>query len=73
MQKKPVRDVFGFWLLEGASFSKNYEFPIIKGTNFIPEKLVPFSNLEKETDTKNKTIHFYELDENLQQTLLEEE
>ena len=67
MSKRPVKDVFGFWLLEGMSytdFSGKYDIPIVHGTSKIPENLVPFSHCEKETDTINKSIHFYEYDEN---------
>ena len=66
MSKKPVKDVFGFWQLEGmgnADFSGKYDIPIVHGTSKIPESLVSFSCCEKERDTRNKSIHFYEFDE----------
>ena len=64
MPKKPVKDVFGFWQIKGADFSGKYEIPIVHGTSKIPESLVLFSTCEKETETKNKAVHFYQLDEN---------
>ncbi|MBR6123493.1 DUF4417 domain-containing protein [Candidatus Saccharibacteria bacterium] len=66
MSKKPVKDVFGFWQLEGmegVDFFGKYEIPIIHGTSKIPEKIIPFSLCKKETETENKSVHFYELDE----------
>ena len=63
MPKKPVKDVFGFWQIKGADFSGKYEIPIVHGTSKIPESLVLFSACEKETETKNKAVHFYQLDE----------
>lgn len=65
MSKKPVKDIFGLWQIEGdTEFSGKYEIPHISGTNKIPENLVLFSNALKTENTKNKAIHFYELDEN---------
>ena len=64
MPEKPVKDVFGFWQIKGADFSGKYEIPIVHGTSKIPESLVLFSTCEKETETKNKAVHFYQLDEN---------
>lgn len=64
MPKKPVKDVFGFWQILEADFSGKYEIPIVHGTSKIPESLVLFTNCEKETETKNKAVHFYQLDEN---------
>ena len=64
MPKKPVKDVFGFWQIKGADFSGKYEIPIVHGTSKIPESLVLFSACEKETETKNKSVHYYQLDEN---------
>ncbi len=64
MAKKPVKDVFGFWQIKGTEVSGKYEIPVIHGTSKIPESLVLFSNCEKETETKNKAVHFYQLDEN---------
>ena len=64
MPKKPVKDVFGFWQIKGADFSGKYEIPIVHGTSKIPESLVLFTNCEKEPETKNKAVHFYQLDEN---------
>lgn len=64
MAKKPVKDVFGFWQLKGTELSGKYEIPIVHGTSKIPESLVLFTNCEKEPETKNKAVHFYQLDEN---------
>lgn len=63
MEKKPVKDVFGLWLLKDAEFSGKYEFPVVHGTSRIPKKLVQFSKCEKESETQGKAVHFYELDE----------
>ena len=64
MAKKPVKDVFGFWQIKGTELSGKYEIPIVHGTSKIPESLVLFSACERETETKNKAVHFYQLDEN---------
>lgn len=64
MAKKPVKDVFGFWQLKWTELSGKYEIPIVHGTSKIPESLVLFSTCEKETETINKAVHFYQLDEN---------
>ena len=64
MAKKPVKDVFGFWQLKGTELSGKYEIPIVHGTSKIPESLVLFSTCEKETETINKAVHFYQLDKN---------
>ena len=65
MAKKPVKDVFGLWQIEGeTNFSDNFEFPCIKGTNKIPDELILFSKTHKISEnTNNKAIHFYEFDE----------
>lgn len=64
MAKKPVKDVFGLWQIEGeTNFSGKYEIPCVHGTNKVPEELVLFSKSGAENDCKNKAIHFYELDE----------
>lgn len=64
MQIKPVKDVFGFWQLNGAELSGKYEIPAVHGTSKIPESLVLFTDCKKESEPKNKAVHFYQLDEN---------
>ena len=64
MSKKPVKDVFNLWQIEGETkFSGKYEIPCINGTDKIPENLVLFSQSHKTKECGNKSIHFYELDE----------
>lgn len=63
MPKKPVKDVFGFWLIEQADFSGKYEIPRVLGTPNIQSELVPFSRCAAEKTPERKAVHFYEFDE----------
>lgn len=63
MPKKPVKDVFGFWLIEQADFSGKYEIPRVQGTSEIPTALVSFSRCIAASAPASKAIHFYEFDE----------
>jgi hypothetical protein len=63
MFKKPVKDIFGLWLIEQAHFSGKYEMPRLHGCPEIPAALVPFSRCASEAVPGGKTIHFYEFDE----------
>lgn len=51
-------DVFKAWLVEGADFDGNYEFPIINGCTEMPKELVPFDKSISGNDY-NKWVHFY--------------
>ena len=64
MKRKTVKDVFGFWKIKGAELSGDYEIPVIHGSSKIPEDLVLFTDCEKEKHPENKSIHFYQYDEN---------
>ena len=64
MKRKTVNDVFGFWKIKGAELSGDYEIPVIHGSSKIPEDLVLFTDCEKEKHPENKSVHFYQYDEN---------
>ncbi len=64
MAKKPVKDMFNLWQIEGDTlFSGKYELPYIHGTDKVPSELIPFSKSKNINATKDKAIHFYEHDE----------
>lgn len=60
-QRKSCKDVFNSFLVKFASYSGIYEFPRIKPTYDIPDKIIVFS---KAVSCKeyNQWVHFYEDD-----------
>jgi len=53
----PRLDVFKSSLIEDAYFSPVYEFPLVKSTNFKPDKAIPFEKASsKQLD---QWVHFY--------------
>lgn len=58
------KDVFGFWQIEKAKYTAK-GFPVIHGTQKIPEEIVLFTNMNKETSlihAETKSIHSYQYD-----------
>ena len=62
------KDVFGFWQIKNYDFDKDRvkgitdEYPIVIGTQKIPEHLVLFGKENKSKnlkDASNRSIHFY--------------
>ena len=60
-QRKSCKDVFNAFLVTFASYAGLFEFPCIKPTHEIPNKLICFSKALKATDY-NQWVHFYEYD-----------
>ncbi|MEE1165698.1 MAG: DUF4417 domain-containing protein [Treponema sp.] len=65
------KDVFGFWQIKNYDFDKDRvngitnEYPIVIGTQKIPEQLVLFGKESKPENLKdafNKSIHFFQHD-----------
>jgi len=61
----PRLDVFKSGLVKGAKFSANYEFPIIRRTDFKPTKAIPFEKAATAKD-HNQWVHFYTHDINFE-------
>ena len=61
LQRKNCIDVFNSFLVSFATYAGIYEFPVIKGTYEIPNRLICFS---KAISSKNydQWVHFYEDD-----------
>ena len=59
--KKSCKDVFNAFMLENADYVGNIEMPVIRPTDIVPQRLVCFSKIRKETDY-NAVVHFYEHD-----------
>lgn len=59
-----MKDTFHAYLVEGARFSENYEFPELSSCNEIPNGVVSFSKSFYENDF-SKFVHFYENDEKI--------
>ena len=56
-------DVFRSFLVENADYEGYFELPVIRTSNFIPEKLVPFSKaMEKTWNDFDCWVMFYEHD-----------
>lgn len=57
-EEKITKDVFKSFLVEKAEFSEKWEFPILRKTEWKPEKAIPF---EKAMHTKDQEqwVHFY--------------
>ena len=62
-QRKGCKDVFNAFLVESATYAGIYEFPCIRPTYDVPNKLVVFSKALSCKDY-DKWVHFYE-DDNL--------
>ena len=52
------------YLVEGAYFSEEWEFPILKPCHEIPDGLISFSKT-KGSENFNQYVHFYEVDEKI--------
>ena len=58
------KDVYNAFLFEGAKYKGFYEFPEIKATFDIPNKLIKFSKaMLSSTKDYNQWVHFYEEDD----------
>ena len=55
---KIIYDVFKAWLVEGAQFDGEYEFPIIGDSGKIPERVIPFDKAVGNKDY-DQWVHFY--------------
>ena len=60
-QRKSCVDVFNAFLVSSATYDGIYEFPRIKATYDIPNRLVPFSKCNSSKDY-DQWVHFYEDD-----------
>lgn len=60
-ERKGCRDVFNAFLVENAEYESELEFPIIKGTQIIPQDIIVFSKCISNYNYK-KWVHFYEDD-----------
>lgn len=62
-----VKDSFQAFLVQGANFTKNEEYPIIKRDmvpNHPPRKIMPFSKaITYRGDLSDYCIYFYSMDE----------
>ena len=59
--RKNCRDVFNSFLVRFAKYAGLFEFPVIKPTNSIPNRLIPFSKAKSSKDY-DQWVHFYEDD-----------
>lgn len=64
-KKNPELDVFKSELVQGAFFSKKYEFPLLKRVDYKPARAIPFDKAAKSIDT-DQWIHFYMHDRNFE-------
>ena len=60
-QRKGCRDVFNAFLLTLAYYAGVFEFPVIRPTRWIPNRLIAFSKAVSNTDY-DQWIHFFEDD-----------
>jgi hypothetical protein len=58
LSEHPRNDVFNSYLVQGACFSSNYEFPIIRRTDFVPKEAIPFDKAFR-TINHEQWVHFY--------------
>ena len=58
---KSCRDVFNAFLVSLAYYAGIFEFPIIQPTNWVPNRLIPFSKAVGSKDY-DQWVHFYEFD-----------
>lgn len=61
IKRKGCKDVFNAFLVENAEYTSGLEFPIIKGTDAVPEGLIAFSKCISNHEYE-KWVHFYEDD-----------
>ena len=59
--RRNCRDVFKSFLVKFAEYAGLFEFPVIKKTQRVPNKLIPFSKALSSTDY-DQWVHFYEDD-----------
>ena len=59
--RRNCRDVFKSFLVKFAEYAGLFEFPVIKTTQRVPNKLIPFSKALSSTDY-DQWVHFYEDD-----------
>lgn len=59
--RKGCKDVWNAFLVEFACYAGCYEFPVINGTNLVPNRMIRFSKAISSHDY-NQWIHFYEDD-----------
>lgn len=59
--RRNCRDVFNSFLVRFAKYAGVFEFPVIKPTNCLPNRLIPFSKAISSKDY-NQWVHFYEDD-----------
>lgn len=64
-EKHPRLDVFKAMLVEGATFSAQYEFPLLRRTEHRPERAIPFEKASKAKDHE-QWVHFYTHDRNFE-------
>ena len=60
-QRKGCRDVFNAFLVTLAYYAGVFEFPVIRPTRWIPNRLIAFSKAVSNTDY-DQWIHFFEDD-----------
>lgn len=60
-QRKGCRDVFNAFLVTVAYYAGLFEFPIIRPTYWVPNRLIAFSKAVSNTDY-DQWVHFYEDD-----------
>lgn len=64
IEKEIKRDVFKSFLLAGANYKGIYEFPEIKPTYTIPNRVIKFSKaVSRKTNDFNQWVHFFEKDD----------
>lgn len=61
VQRKSCRDVFNAFLVSLATYAGLFEFPCIRPTYVVPERMLPFSKALSCHDY-NQWVHFYEDD-----------
>ena len=60
-RKRGCKDVFNAFLVALATYAGFFEIPVIQPTNWVPNRLVPFSKAISSRD-HGQWIHFYEFD-----------
>ena len=56
-------DVFKAFLVENADYDGKFELPVLRTSNFIPDKIITFSDaMAKRTTDYEAWVHFYEHD-----------
>lgn len=59
--RQNCRDVFNSFLVRFAEYASIFDFPVIRATNSIPNRVIPFSKAISCKDY-NQWVHFYEDD-----------